>query len=111
MINYIKTHKAYFDDLSRETYLALEVLLGLPEAVKKYIKRVDTGREVRYGMMCEALLDYYQDGVNEGIEKGIKGFVQTLKELNIEKDVAVSKAEKNFKIDKDVAVKLVEKYW
>ena len=59
--------------MDKETYLVLEAFLNLTQDMKKHIKK-DQGEE-KFDM-CEALLEYYQDGVNEGIEKGIeKGFI------------------------------------
>ena len=95
--------------MDKETYLVLETFLNLTQDMKKRIKK-DKGEE-RFDM-CEALLEYYQDGVNEGIEKGfIQAVVETARECNKTKDYAIEKIMKKFNMDRVSAVTNVELYW
>ncbi|MCI7451313.1 MAG: hypothetical protein MSD68_16795 [Blautia sp.] len=58
--------------------------------------------------MCKALEDLY----NEGIELGrVKGVVETLCDLGIEKDATIQKVMQKFKISREQAEKDVESYW
>ena len=74
--------------------------------------------------MCKALEDLYNEGIEIGMERGmtcgmergmelgvVKGVVETLYDLEIEKDVAIQRVMRKFEISREQAEKDVESYW
>lgn len=54
--------------------------------------------------MCKALEELYHEGI-------VKGVVETLYDLAIEKDAAIQKVMQKFAISREQAEKDVESYW
>ena len=80
LLEYTKEHGEYFENLDYEALQAMAVLLSTDKllAVVNEKKGADSN-------MCQALDEYYQDGVQEGIEKGIlqgraEGIAQGMKQ-------------------------------
>jgi len=94
LLEYTKEHREFFENLDCETLQAMAVLLNTDKLLAKIVEK--KGAE---GNMCQALEEYYQDGVQEGIEQGIlqgmeKGIAQGMKqgiEQGIEKGVEQGK--------------------
>ncbi|MCI6120946.1 MAG: transposase, partial [Lachnospiraceae bacterium] len=66
--------------------------------------------------MCKALEDLYNDGVECGIERGvklgeIKGMVEAFKEIEMQKEDVVERIMKKLKISREKAEEDVEMYW
>lgn len=58
--------------------------------------------------MCKALEDLYNEGIEIGV---VKGVVEILCDLGIEKDAAIQKVMQKFEISREQAEKDVESYW
>ena len=58
--------------------------------------------------MCKALEDLYNEGIEIGV---VKGVVEILCDLEIEKDAAIQKVMQKFEISREQAEKDVESYW
>ncbi len=67
LLDYVNDHKDYFKDVDETTGRAIEVFLGSRSLIDNIKKNESGGFN-----MCQALDEYYQDGVNEGIEHGIE---------------------------------------
>ena len=67
LLEYTKEHSEYFQKLDSETLQAMAVLLNTGKLLAKVKEKKGAD-----GNMCQALEEYYQDGVQEGIEKGIE---------------------------------------
>ena len=67
LLEYTKEHNEYFQKLDSETLQAMAVLLNTGKLLAKVKEKKGAD-----GNMCQALEEYYQDGVQEGIEKGIE---------------------------------------
>ncbi len=77
LLEYTKEHNEYFEKLDSETLQAMAVLLNTGKLLAKVKEKKGAD-----GNMCQALEEYYQDGVQEGIEKGIeKGIEQGKKSI------------------------------
>ena len=77
LLEYTKEHNEYFQKLDSETLQAMAVLLNTGKLLAKVKEKKGAD-----GNMCQALEEYYQDGVQEGIEKGIeKGIEQGKKSI------------------------------
>ena len=90
LLEYTKEHREYFVQMDYESLRAMAVLLNTWKLLAKVNEQKGAG-----GNMCQALEEYYQDGVQEGIEKGIlqgraEGLAQGMKqgiEQGIEKGI------------------------
>ena len=72
LLEYTKEHREYFEHVDYESQQAMAVLLNTGILFAKVAEKKGAD-----GNMCQALDEYYQDGVQEGIEKGIeKGIIQ-----------------------------------
>lgn len=107
MRQYLKFHRDYFSSVDRETYQAVRELLH-SESQLKYIVSGKDGKESVN--MCKALDDIYNDGLNEGIEAGIKTMILTCSELGLSKEDILEKIMKNGSVVAEVAKGLIEKY-
>ena len=79
LLEYTKEQNEYFEKLDSETLQAMAVLLNTEKLFLQMNER--KGAE---GNMCQALEEYYQDGVQEGIEKGIEQGIEKGIEKGIE---------------------------
>ena len=66
LLEYTKEHSEYFEHLDCESWQAMTVLLNTDKLLAKVNEKKGAD-----GNMCQALEEYYQDGVQEGIEKGL----------------------------------------
>ena len=82
LLEYTKEHKEGLDELDYESLQAMAVLLKTPQLLAKVNEK-----EGAEGNMCQALEEYYQDGVQEGIEKGIAQGIQQGIEQGMEKGI------------------------
>lgn len=65
LIDYVREHEEFFTNVDVETGNAVKILLGTETLLQNTKRNEDGGIN-----MCQALDEYYQDGVNEGMEKG-----------------------------------------
>ena len=97
LLEYTKEHKDGLDKLDYESLQALAVLLKTPQLLAKVSE--EKGAD---GNMCQALEEYYQDGVQEGIEKGILQGIEQGIEKGIEqerKNIVINMLKKGFAIE------------
>lgn len=67
LADYVEQNREYWQDIDEETCNAVKVLLN-SEKLLNNIQKSETG-----GMnMCQALEELFQDGVNQGMERGIE---------------------------------------
>ena len=79
LLEYTKEHREYFEHVDYESQQAMAVLLNTDKLLVKVNEKKGAD-----GNMCQALEEYYQDGVQEGIEKGIEKGIQKGIEKGIE---------------------------
>ena len=93
LLEYTKEHKDGLDKLDYESLQALAVLLKTPQLLAKVSE--EKGAD---GNMCQALEEYYQDGVQEGIEKGIlQGIEKGIEQER--KNIVINMLKKGFAIE------------
>ena len=65
--------------------------------------------------MCEALTqllaDERQQGIERGIEQGVKALVETCQEFNVTQEETVYRVMKKFLLSQDESMEYVKKYW
>lgn len=102
MKSYIKEHEEYFQQVDVETFRAIGELLHARKQMKTMIPMLAGERRVD---MCKALDDLYNDGVNQGMERGIQ---QTV--VNMLKDkLSLDKIVDYSGISKEEILKLAQK--
>ncbi len=100
---YIQSNRNYFGNLDMDTYHAVKALLG-SEQYLKFEERSDGGID-----MCKALDDLYQDGVNEGVERGIQAMILDYLEEGYDREKILKKLQKRFSIKQEAAEQYFEK--
>lgn len=108
LLRCIDENKDYFSNLDTDTYQAIQVFLNFTKEMKSKIKAADG--KGRYNM-CEALLEYYQDGVNEGTEQSMNAVIKTIHKYVPSKEKAVFEVIECLGVDKAAAQKHVDAYW
>ena len=104
LIEYLRKKESYFRNVDEETYQAIREFLHSEKILKSEIKK-EEGKETVD--MCKALEDLY----NDGIEKGIQGLVEIVKDLGIAKEIAVRKVMEKYQCAREQAEQEVQKYW
>ena len=98
--------------MDEETYQVIREFLHSERILKSQIKK-EEGKETVD--MCKALEDLYNDGIElgtkQGIEKGIQGLVEIVKDLGIAEDIAVRKVMEKYQWAREQAEQEVQKYW
>lgn len=65
--------------------------------------------------MCKAIRDLMEDskieGIEQGIERGIRVLIETCKSFDASWDVTIEKLQQQFELSRDVAGEKMEKYW
>ncbi len=61
--------------------------------------------------MCKAINEIREEGIEYGIETGIKALIEVCRELAVSKEETVSKLETKFLILKEEAERYMNKYW
>lgn len=105
MKNYVQNNSAYFAQVDQDSYNAVRAMLGSEQHLKA-VKTKDGGTV----NMCKALEDLYQDGVEEGMERGIKVMVQDYLEEGYSKEKILDKLIKGFSLDKEESYMYYERY-
>lgn len=105
LLKYIYEHKDFFRHIDEDSYTAATVLLGSEEQIK--FAKEDEGGDID---MCKALEDLYMDGIENGIEKGIKALISDNMEDGKDEAIIISKLQKHFSLDKKKAQAYFKKY-
>lgn len=102
--NYIYSNKDYFSNIDEDSYNAARVLLG-SENVLKGEKQDSGGID-----MCKALDDWYQDGVNEGREQGIRALMQVLQKEGFDRAKILNELQEGFSLNYEEAEAYFNKF-
>lgn len=110
-IKYSKDEKK-LDELIRKNkeYESLErsAAMVLNECTNLNIK-LSSGKE--NVNMCKAWDDHKKRGIEEGIEKGMKGFVEICQEMGMSRNIIIEKIMVKYEFEEDQAERYVSQYW
>lgn len=98
--NYVELNQEYFSDIDYDSYNAVRAMLGSEQGLKE-IKKETGGIN-----MCQALEELYQDGV----EQGIKAFVQDYTEEGFGREKILGKLQKRFSLSREKAEAYFEEF-
>ena len=104
--SYIQENEEYFKNVDVDTYNVLRVLLKAEKQLEE-IKQKDK-EEID---MCEALQGIFDDGVERGIEQGVRVLIESFKELGLPMDMTKNKVIEKFSLDEEKAAECMKKYW
>ena len=91
--------------MDEETYQAIREFLHSERILKGQIKK-EEGKETVD--MCKALEDLYNDGIEQGI---VRGMIERLRDRGRERNHAIVRVREKFGITQEEAENDVEKYW
>ncbi len=97
---YVKNNREYFSKIDYDSYNAVRAMLGSGQGLKE-IKKETGGIN-----MCQALEELYQDGV----EQGIKAFVQDYTEEGFSREKILEKLQKRFSLSREKAEAYFEEF-
>lgn len=78
-------------------------------AMKKYC-----GKDGKINMckgLEELLEGKHQEGINLGIEQGIRALIESYREIGVDKEATLAKVLQKFEITEEKACEYIEKYW
>ena len=111
LCDYVNAHQEYFKSVDTETYHAIGELL---HSTMKFENMLKTSVEKEKVNMCGALEELYNDGVSEGLERGILSgvnvFIKTCKEFGVTDQEILQRMQKEFSLSEERAKEYMEKY-
>lgn len=108
LLDYMSKREEYFRNVDEETYQVMREFLHSEKLLKEKAEKIDGKGTVD---MCKALEELYNDGVEHGIERGIRVTIETLKEFDVPMEEAIERIMKKFHVTKEKAQQEMEKYW
>lgn len=104
---YLNRNSDYFSNVDIETYQAIRELLHS----EKQLRNVVSGKSRKERInMCTAIEAIYNNGLNEGVEQGIKAIISTCQKFGLSKEKIFEEIMNNFSISEKAAKELIEKY-
>lgn len=107
ILEYLDNNRDYFSSVDIETYQAIRALLHSEKQLKNVVSGKDRKERIN---MCTAIEAIYNNGLNEGVEQGIKAMILTCQELGLSKEEILDSILKNSSLPMEVAKELIEKY-
>lgn len=105
MKEYADAHRDYFENVDIETYQAMRELTHSGNQLKA-VTSSRNGKEMVN--MCTALEALFNDGVQQGIESGIRAMVKICKEFNLSQEEILDRIVKEFSLSPENALKYLE---
>ena len=105
LTDYINENKKFFQNVDYETSQAMKAFLNM--------KQIPGEAEHKEEMidMCKAIQEMYDDGVKDGIQKGIAAVIRTCQNLNASKEDTLNSIQREYELTKEDAKKYLETYW
>ncbi len=96
-----------FQHVDMETMEAMSVVLDIPQIWEERTAYMN-GEESEEGNMCQAIRELMEDARNEGIERGIRAFVELAEQLGLKNEDITEEICKKFDLTKEKAYTYVE---
>lgn len=109
LLKYVKQHEDYFSYIDQESYYAAAVMLGSQKRLESVTQAAKAQKKGGIDM-CEALEELYQDGIQAGMENGIKALIIDNQEEGIDKEKIIGKLEKHFALSQEKAKEYFERF-
>lgn len=119
-LRYAEDKKALYELVTKESYYRMMEedafdVVSLYANLKGLIEKENYNEAGGRKDMCKAIRDLMEDskieGIEQGIERGIRVLIETCKSFDASWDVTIEKLQQQFELSRDVAGEKMEKYW
>lgn len=114
LLRLLEKEKVY-SHLDMETLEVVSVLMDIPKLWANREKYRNQEEKEETGNMCQAIRelmeDAKQEGLEQGLEKNIKAFIEFAQEMRLDKAVVVQKIMEKYGFGESKSAMHVEKYW
>lgn len=120
---YVEKNRAYFSDIDEESYRAAKMMLG----AESYWKDIKSEKENGGMDMCKALEDLRQEGIDIGVERGMKlgeergveqgveigvtRFIEAFQEMGMSYEDTVRKLQEKFNLAEEDVERKMKACW
>lgn len=103
--HYIDENKKFFQNVDYETSQAMKAFLNM--------KQIPSETEQKEEMvdMCKAIQEMYDDGVKDGIQRGIAATIRTCQNLNASRIETFNNVRKEYKLTEEQTEEYLNTYW
>ena len=103
--HYIDENKKFFQNVDYETSQAMKAFLNM--------KQIPSETEQKEEMvdMCKAIQEMYDDGVKDGIQRGIAATIRTCQNLNASRIETFNNIRKEYKLTEEQTEEYLNTYW
>ena len=103
--HYIDENKKFFQNVDYETSQAMKAFLNM--------KQIPGETEQKEEMidMCKAIQEMYDDGVKDGIQRGIAATIRTCQNLNASRIETFNNIRKEYKLTEEQTEEYLNTYW
>ena len=105
LTDYINENKKFFQNVDYETSQAMKAFLNMkqiPGETEQKEEKVD---------MCKAIQEMYDDGVKDGIQRGIAATIRTCQNLNASRIETFNNIRKEYKLTEEQTEEYLNTYW
>lgn len=106
LMKYIEDHKNFFSRMDEDSYYAVREMMGSRMYLKDMVKNEEGGVD-----MCQALKEIYQDGVNFGMEEGIRILINSCRELDVSYEKTFEQVRKKYRLTEQETRTEMERNW
>ena len=105
LTDYINENKKFFQNVDYETSQAMKAFLNM--------KQIPGEAEHKEEMidMCKAIQEMYDDGVKDGIQRGIAATIRTCQNLNASRIETFNNIRKEYKLTEEQTEEYLNTYW
>ena len=105
LTDYINENKKFFQNVDYETSQAMKAFLNM--------KQISGEAEHKEEMidMCKAIQEMYDDGVKDGIQRGIAATIRTCQNLNASRIETFNNIRKEYKLTEEQTEEYLNTYW
>lgn len=106
LMKYIEDHKNFFSRMDEDSYYAAREMMGSRMYLKDMVKNEEGGVD-----MCQALKEIYEDGVNFGMEEGIRILINSCRELDVSYEKTFEQVRKKYRLTEQETKSEMERNW
>ena len=103
--HYIDENKKFFQNVDYETSQAMKAFLNMKQIPGETEQKEETVD------MCKAIQEMYDDGVKDGIQRGIAATIRTCQNLNASRIETFNNIRKEYKLTEEQTEEYLNTYW
>ena len=105
LTDYINENKKFFQNVDYETSQAMKAFLNMKQIPGETEQKEETVD------MCKAIQEMYDDGVKDGIQRGIAATIRTCQNLNASRIETFNNIRKEYKLTEEQTEEYLNTYW